>query len=109
MSELLGMLTAKPPELKSVQREWQLAISWPTTPAQDLPLIELLRVVLGMLIGAEERVNKLVLARLADNEFSRGSSSEQAACKEDRYIIESFSEARGAFALLALTFVHNQH
>jgi len=43
-----------------------------------------------MLIGAEERVNKLVLARLADNEFSRGSSIEQAACKEWRQKIIEF-------------------
>jgi len=84
VSELLGMLTAKPPELKSMQTELvlALAISWKTWLVDHLPLIELLRVVLGMLIGAEERVNKLVLARLDDSEFSRGSSSEQAACKE---------------------------
>lgn len=41
-------------------------------------MIELLSVVLGMLIGAEERVNKLELARLAESEFSRGSSNVHA-------------------------------
>lgn len=52
----------------------------------DSPLIELLSVVLGMLIGAEERVNKLELARLAESEFSRGSSNVHAADKHKIFI-----------------------
>lgn len=54
-----------------------------------------------MLIGAEERVNKLVLARLADNEFSRGSSIEQAACKEWRQKIIEFQLGLWARHLLS--------
>jgi len=64
----------------------------------NLPLIELLSALLGMLIGAEERVSKLVLAKLADNELSRGSSIEQEAInfnimitqKERKHMIDEY-------------------
>lgn len=42
------------------------------------PFRELLRAEFGMFMGAEERVIKLLLAKLADKALSRCSSMEQA-------------------------------
>lgn len=73
------MLTANPLELKSEnERKNKLHSPQMLIFKCVLPLIELLRAELGMLMGAEDLVIRLLFAKLADRALSRCSSMEQA-------------------------------
>lgn len=68
-----------------IYKRYEIKICKKTKYDFNLPFIELLSAEFGMLMGAEDLVIRLLLAKLADKELSRCSSMEQAAVWKQKH------------------------